>query len=343
VVFPLDTIPEAICNPDLPTVPPAEIPEGSPAAILIIGGSNNQTEVIDLATAGAESCVSNILEPHNSENAMGIMVGDKPTICGGWNWLGNPITGYDVCYSLDTTTGAWEQFESLPEIRGQSYAAYTQNGGWFMAGGYDGTQEYPNPTDLNSTLRLINDESFVYAGVLPFTSKSHCMVGINETFYLLAGGERGDYSNNGCLYNAQNGKWTCQGDFQFQYVFPVCGMYKKDGETRVLLGSGMRDYVYGYTEIYHLKNQSVTLGPQMPFGPLHGAYSYPFGDTFVVTGGSKPLEGDAESTDILYFDPVTEQFQVMEQKMSIGRSNHLIFALEEFPTGVCSAAASDAA
>ena len=58
----------------------------------------------------------------------------------------------------------------------------------------------------------------------------------------------------------------------------------------------MRDYVYGYTEIYHLKNQSVTLGPQMPFGPLHGAYSYPFGDTFVVTGGSKPLEGDAEST-----------------------------------------------
>ena len=90
---------------------------GSPAAILIIGGSNNQTEVIDLATAGAESCVSNILEPHNSENAMGIMVGDKPTICGGWNWLGNPITGYDVCYSLDTTTGAWEQFESLPEIR----------------------------------------------------------------------------------------------------------------------------------------------------------------------------------------------------------------------------------
>ena len=42
--------------------------------------------------------------------------------------------------------------------------------------------------------------------------------------------------------------------------------------------------------------------------------------------------------DILYFDPITEQFQVMEQKMSIGRSNHLIFALEEFPTGVCSAA-----
>ena len=83
-----------------------------------------------------------------------------------------------------------------------------------MAGGYDGTQEYYE-TDLNSTLRLINDESFVYAGVvsinvvkfqsicklsyfiflqLPFTSKSHCMVGINETFYLLAGGERGDYS-----------------------------------------------------------------------------------------------------------------------------------------------------
>ena len=39
----------------------------------------------------------------------------------------------------------------------------------------------------------------------------------------------GSFHSNGCLYNAQNGKWTCQGDFQFQYVFPVCGMYKKDG------------------------------------------------------------------------------------------------------------------
>merc|ERR1712038_1802127 len=77
----------------------------------------------------------------------------------------------------------------------------------------------------------------------------------------------------------------------------------------------------------------------MPFGPLHGAYAYPFGDTFVVAGGSQPLEGGAESTDIPYFDPITEQFQVMEQQMAIGRSNHLIFALDEFPSGVCSAVA----
>ena len=67
-------------------------------------------------------------------------------------------------------------------------------------------------------------------------------------------------------------------------------------ETRVLVGTGMRDMKYGYTEIYHLKNQSVTVGPLMPFGPLHAAYAYPFGDTFVVAGGSKPKEGDAEST-----------------------------------------------
>ena len=123
-----------------------------------------------------------------------------------------------------------------------------------------------------------------------------------------------------------------------------------------MVGTGSSDQNYGYSEIYHVKNQSVTIGPRMPFGPLHGASSTPFGDTFLVAGGSKPLEGDAESTgkvisskltareiliqifftDILYFDPDTEQFQVVEQKMSIGRSNHLIFALEEFPSAVCS-------
>ena len=67
-------------------------------------------------------------------------------------------------------------------------------------------------------------------------------------------------------------------------------------ETRVLVGTGFDDNAYGYTEIYHLKNKSVTIGPLMPFGPLHGASSTPFGDTFIVTGGSKPREGDAEST-----------------------------------------------
>ena len=90
---------------------------GSPAALLIIGGQNNKTEVVDFATGGAESCVSNIIPPHYSENAMGIMVGNKPTICGGWNWLDWPGIGYDVCYSLDLSTGLWEQFTNLPEIR----------------------------------------------------------------------------------------------------------------------------------------------------------------------------------------------------------------------------------
>ena len=133
-------------------------------------------------------------------------------------------------------------------------------------------------------------------------------------------------------------------------------MYLSLSDTRVLVGTGMNDRVYGYTEIYHVQNQSATVGPLMPFGPLHGASSTPFGDSFLVTGGSKPALGGEESTgklselskkpsdsksfstfsDILYFDPITEQFQVVDQIMSIGRSNHLSFALEEFPTAVCS-------
>merc|ERR1712241_1588568 len=176
------------------------------------------TEVVDLATAGAESCVSNIIPPHFSENAMGIMVGDKPTICGGWNWLASPPTGYDVCYSLDLSTGLWEEFTSLPEIRGQSYAAYTLNGGWFMAGGYDGTKIYPESTDYDSTLKLVNDEYFEERASLPFTSKSHCMVGLDENTYLLVGGDRGDYSNNACIYDVPSNKWTCNGDFTLRYV-----------------------------------------------------------------------------------------------------------------------------
>merc|ERR1712117_597727 len=100
----------------------------------------------------------------------GLFVGEKPTICGGWNWLGNPPAGYDDCWSLDPATGTWEQFTSLPAIRGQSYAAYTKNGGWFMAGGYDGTKVYPESTDYDSTLKLVNDEYFEERASVSYSS-----------------------------------------------------------------------------------------------------------------------------------------------------------------------------
>ena len=45
----------------------------------------------------------------------------------------------------------------LSFARGQSSAAYTKDGGWFMAGGYDGITY---PSEYSSTLKLINDESF---------------------------------------------------------------------------------------------------------------------------------------------------------------------------------------
>ena len=81
------------------------------------------------------------------------------------------------------------------------------------------------------------------------------MVGLDDNSYLLVGGERGDYSkcvsklslhvilisvfhrnitsclffSNACLYDVEKDKWTCEGDFQNSYVFPVCGTFKKDG------------------------------------------------------------------------------------------------------------------
>ena len=84
-------------------------------------------------------------------------------------------------------------------------------------------------------------------------------------------------------------------------------------DVRVLVGTGSSDQNYGYSEIYHVKNQSVTMGPLMPFGPLHGASSTPFGDTFLVAGGSKPLEGDAESTGKVISSKSTASMEILIQ------------------------------
>ena len=83
-----------------------------------------------------------------------------------------------------------------------------------MAGGYDGTKGYPDSTDYNTTLLLVNDKIFEegekvvkcvyllkYINVtcfaffqLPFRSKSHCMIGLDDNTYILVGGERDDSS-----------------------------------------------------------------------------------------------------------------------------------------------------
>ena len=68
-------------------------------------------------------------------------------------------------------------------------------------------------------------------------------------------------------------------------------------EIRVLVGSGKQDTsLAGRTEIFHIKSQSITMGPYMPDGPLDAASSTPFGDSFIVTGGTKPNQFDVEST-----------------------------------------------
>ena len=54
--------------------------------------------------------------------------------------------------------------------RGQSYAAYTLNGGWFIAGGYDGTTIYPEVPEFNSTLKLVNDEYFEERASVSYSS-----------------------------------------------------------------------------------------------------------------------------------------------------------------------------
>ena len=37
------------------------------------------------------------------------------------------------------------------------------------------------------------------------------------------------FVREGYLYDVQTDTWTSSAEFQFNYVFPVCGTYKKDG------------------------------------------------------------------------------------------------------------------
>ncbi len=77
--------------------------------MLVVGGLHNEVEVIDFGTNGLRSCIGHQDSDHMLEDAVGLMVGDMPTICGG---------GYTEivadCRSLDLETGSWS--DGLPLI-----------------------------------------------------------------------------------------------------------------------------------------------------------------------------------------------------------------------------------
>ncbi len=68
-----------------------------------MGGSYDEVEVIDFMTDGERSCIGHQGSGHAMDDAVALMVGNRPTICGG----GTDLTPVAECRSLDLETGHW--------------------------------------------------------------------------------------------------------------------------------------------------------------------------------------------------------------------------------------------
>ena len=86
-----------------------------PSALLVVGGGKATVELVDLTDGGAESCISPVSAPNHLENAAGIWVNNKPTVCGGGSMYG--YTSTDKCVSFDMNEGKWTLSGNLPETR----------------------------------------------------------------------------------------------------------------------------------------------------------------------------------------------------------------------------------
>ena len=68
-------------------------------------------ELVDLTEGGAESCISPVKAANYHQNAAGVWMDDKPTVCGGGNQYSDYVT--DKCYSYEMAEGSWVPASSL--------------------------------------------------------------------------------------------------------------------------------------------------------------------------------------------------------------------------------------
>ena len=98
-----------------------------------------------------------------------------------------------------------------------------------------------------------------------------------------------------------------------------------DGISRSNSSLGLQEDILGrvakdVTHIFSPSSMTFREGPRFPFAVSYASAIQDGGDSFIVTGGT---DGAIISDLLVRFDPATETFQVMTQRMAIPRSQHM--------------------
>ena len=225
------------------------------AKILLVGGRNNDMELLNLATKQSYVLPFPLTWPHGGQ------VSDH-------SWMFCAYETEQKCVLVNTQSLEIEDLEVTVEKQKRSKAVsveYEGNQVIWLTGGKIG-DDYVDTSQITS---LTENNPGPIGANLPIVLDAHCMVKINATtIAILAGKNIDDNSNRMWYFHIQDGQWVEGPKLKIARRYAGCGTFKDGHETYVIVVGG---YVGGeskYTtnsEILNVRGNFWFDGPDMPF------------------------------------------------------------------------------
>ena len=176
---------------------------------LIVGGSENRTEVFEYITSNSTPSYGQL--PTRRQFAVGIMFGNAPIVCGGTEIKEGEVVEFDSCLTFEKNQ--WNQTHFMTEKRVLHAGVLINNTAIWILGGSEMDMDY-HEIRKDSTEFIIKGQANGIPGPkLPYGLHRMCAVKLYETEIFVIGGndEINTNRNEVWIYNPQNGFARTQG------------------------------------------------------------------------------------------------------------------------------------
>lgn len=284
----------------------------------MIGGSpeeaSRNVEVLQFSPSASQSCMPIPTLPFDGVSRhMSAFIGGKLAVCGG--------KGSEYCHTYEERSDRWNSVNFNTEMmRELSLSIVAAPEEWWLAGGMHGSSvQGSNLVYTGSRLKPVQPYVQPIAGA--------CALAYNATHIFFSGG----YVSNGTVTaEAHLMEWSTKTvtkleDMLVPRAEHACGLV--NGDIVVVGGAGEGQVTLGDSEVF---SGVWTKGPNLPesLGHLRGIGSASVQleseDTFAILGGE---DQQGWSNKILKFDGAESKWQVLDQKLSMGRTEHTVTAV----------------
>ena len=250
--------------------------------------------------------------PTISSGASSTFIGGRPLVCGG----SNVQSGCREFLARDNT---WDDPEvEFTEGMSPTNAARVNEREWWLTSAGGSTDVYTE------------EDGIATKGALPppWPRANYALTRISDTQVMMTGGRAGnsEETDEAWIYDSFLDEWTEIESFAVARENHVAGLVQgTDGSKYVVIAGGfdMEDGLERSAEVYSLRNQTWTKGPDLPFR-LHRPEVVPYEWSFLIVGG---YVNGTYSDNIVYFDPVTFDWVVLPDKLQQARASHIVMVV----------------